>query len=271
MIYFLYGADSYRRREKLNEIIAAYRLKRAHADMYVLDCEERPDAWREAMDFAVQPSMFAPSKVLVVRESGAVKEKEWIKFLKKNTLSKNIFIFISDANAPLKDFAFLRDAPHIMEFDELTGKKLETFVVSVGKKNSVAFSPDALRTLVSILGVLENKSWVVVSEIEKLALLGIRRVSSEDIKEYMNFASKNVVYEETRKILRTRNFSDGLVILERLVSSNEAPSYIFNSLGFQALGEDAIRLAEYDVKIKNGALEYEEALLDFILSKNKTG
>jgi DNA polymerase III delta subunit len=271
MIYFLHGPDSYRRREKLNEIIAAYRLKHAHADMYILDCEDSPDAWREAMDFAVQPSMFAPSKVLVVRESGAVKEKEWIKFLKKNILSKDIFIFISDTKGPLKDFSFLRDAPHVMEFSELTGKKFETFVVSVAKKNNLVFSPDALRMFVSLIGTLENKSWVAVSEMEKLALLGIGDVSPDDIKKHTEFASKSVMYEEARKMLRARNFYDGLAIFERLISSNEAPSYIFNSLGFQASGEDAVRLAEYDVKIKSGTLEYEEALLDFILSKNKTG
>ncbi len=269
MIYFLYGPDSYRRREKLSEIIAAYRAKHAHADIHILDCGDNPDGWREAKEFAAQPSMFAPSKVLVVRESGEIKEKEWIMFLKKNIASKDVFIFISDAAAPSKEFSFLLESPHVMQFEELSGKKLEAFVSLVAKKKGAAFSPEGLRAFAALLNDSDHRSWIAVSEIEKLALLGIPVISEEDVKKFTKISLKHVMHEEARKILRGRDVGERLAVFERLICAHESPSYLFNSLGFQASGIHAVTLAEYDVSVKSGALEYEEALLDFILSKDK--
>ncbi len=94
MIYFFYGPDSYRRNQKLNFSIVEYRKKHPAADLAVFDLEEEPDDWMKARDFLNQPSMFVDSKVLVVKNSGEVKEKEWLKVLKSKLETPRTFVFI---------------------------------------------------------------------------------------------------------------------------------------------------------------------------------
>ncbi|MFB6212896.1 MAG: hypothetical protein ABEI53_03745, partial [Candidatus Magasanikbacteria bacterium] len=53
--------------------------------------------------------------------------------------------------------------------------------------------------------------------------------------------------------------------LERLINRGETNSHVFNLLGYQAKGKSARKLADLDVKIKSGKLDYEEALLSFLL------
>lgn len=267
MIYFLYGPDSYRRQEKLREIITAYRAKHAYADMHVLDCDDGGDAWAEAIDFSNQPSMFSSSKVLVVRESGAIKEKEWISFLKKNIATDSVFIFISDSEKPLKAFSFLLDSPHKMTFPELFGKTLETFIQKEGKKRNVVFPRATLSVFVRLLEQSDNTSWRAVSEIERFSLLGYVSVSLEDFHTHSLLSAKSTVYEETKKMLRAKTYAEKLGLFEKLLLEREAPSYIFNSLSFQSGGCDALLLADYDVSVKRGALEYEEAILSFLFQK----
>jgi len=62
-----------------------------------------------------------------------------------------------------------------------------------------------------------------------------------------------------------KDFSKKLVILEQLFLQKEEPARLFNSLVYQVRGNDILRLADYDVSVKSGGLEYEEALLDFVI------
>ena len=47
--------------------------------------------------------------------------------------------------------------------------------------------------------------------------------------------------------------------------SEKEAAYIFNSLAYIAKGKDIVRMADYDVAVKSGNLEYEEALTDFVI------
>ncbi len=267
MIYFLHGPDSYRRSEKLKEIVGAYKAKHEHADLYVLDCGEDGDRWAEAVDFSGQPSMFSSSKVLVVRDSGEVREKEWISFLKKNLETKDVFIFISDLKEPLKAFSFLLESPYKMEFPELFGRTLRSFVEKEGKKRGVSFESPALSSFVGLLDNLDNKTWRAVSELERFSLLGYGRVSLDDLGAYSTLALKSVMHEETAKILRAKTLGERLRTLEGLFLEHGDIPYAFNSLGYQSRGAEAVTLAELDVSVKSGSLEYEEAVLSFVLGK----
>lgn len=267
MIYFLYGPDSYRRSEKLKEIVDAYKAKHEHADLYVLDCGEDGDRWSDAVDFSGQPSMFSPSKVLVVKDSGEIKEKEWISFLRRNIDTKDIFIFISDFRNPAKEFLFLNDSPYKMEFPELSGRELGLFVEREGKKRGVSFETSALSSFVNLLEGLGDKTWRAISELERFSLLGYGKISLDDFKTHSTLAAKGIVKNETGKILRVKTRGERLRILEKLFLEHGDVLYIFNSLSYQSVGEHAAILADLDISVKSGSLEYEEAVLSFVLGK----
>ncbi len=268
MVYYLYGPDSYRRGEKLREILNAYRAKHKYADMRVFDLEHNPDEWRDAVDFANQPSMFADAKVLVVYESGSgADEKQWKTFLKTACSEKGIFLFISDAKKPKTAFSFLlKDAEKAQEFENLSGKFLSMFIKKESEKRGVVFSPDALQIFLRNLEVSAEPSWRAIVEIEIFSLLGSSKISISDLRAYSSLVKKREVFIEARAIISTNGIGKKLEALERLLLQDEAPAYIFNSLSFQSRGADAEKLAGYDISVKSGKLEYEEALLDFVLS-----
>jgi DNA polymerase III delta subunit len=271
MIYHFYGPDSYRRNEKLNSALAEYRKKYPEADMAIFDLEEEPDNWVKAKDFLNQPSMFVDSKVLVVKGSGAAPPagggKEWIKVLKSNLESSRTFILISDVSKPLKAFGFLNEPPAKSQlFEELNGRILEVFVKKEAEKRKINFEKNALDFFLGYLSAAGERSWVAVNELNKIGLMNLPQpVSLAELKKIIKLGFKDEVFDIARSIMWSRTWTEKLKLLERLFIQKKEPAYIFNSLAVLAKGKELIKLADYDVSVKSGNLEYEEALLDFIL------
>ena len=267
MIIFLYGEDSFRRNKKVRELTDAYKEKHPSIDMAVYDLDESPEDWGKARDFLVQPSMFADAKLLVIKEVQSVGEKEWIKTLKRQAETEKTFVIISDGKSPKKDFGFLKKSPvKIQEFAELESVSLSAFFVKEAGLRGLEFSNDAKSFLLAYVGDSKERSALLVNELEKIYLGGFGRViSKQDLDGLVKFEKREAVWRAGSAMLRERNVFRRLGLLEKILFQREAPSYIFNSLGFQASGKTALKLAEYDVSVKSGGLEYEEALTDFAL------
>ncbi|MCL4404200.1 hypothetical protein M1432_02570 [Patescibacteria group bacterium] len=290
MIIHLYGPDSYRRKMKLRELLADYFKKYPAADFLDVDFIEDQEAWEKARDFLSQPSMFTPSKVLVAREGtcsdkaskksadgaegeerdvkgAAAWRKQWAGVLKKYAEEPKIFVFLSDSGKPLKAFDFLLKKPvRSSTFDELAGEGLRRFVAAESEAHAISFSPEALRFFLGFLESAPDASWNAVNEIEKLSLMDLPQpIAAKSIEPVIEWSSKTAVFEGARAIMWARNRTDRMKLLEKLFLQKEAAAYVFNSLGFMARGGDAVRLADYDASVKSGGLDYEEALLDFVL------
>jgi DNA polymerase III delta subunit len=267
MIYFFYGPDSYRRNQKLNSSIAEYRKKHPAADLAIFDLEEEPDDWMKARDFLIQPSMFVDSKVLVVKNSGEIKEKEWLKVLKSELETPHTFVFISDGKKPLKAFEFLLALPAKNNFfGELEGRILEMFVKKEAEARNVGFEKNALEYFLGYLASVPERSWVAISELEKISLAGFSQpIKFQDLKTIIAQDLNNDVFGTAREIVWAKTWPEKLKLLEKLLLQKKEPAYIFNSLAYSVRGKELVRLADYDVAIKSGNLDYEEALLDFVL------
>ena len=252
----------------MNFSISEYKKKYPVSDMAVFDLAEEPDDWTEARDFLNQPSMFVDSKVAVLKNSGEVSERGWLKVLKSNLESPRTFIFISDGKKPLKAFEFLLESPVKSQFfGELDGRLLETFVKKEAAARGLILEKKAEDFFLGYLSALNERSWIAISELDKFALLGLAQpIKFEDIRKVIASASNDEVFDVAKQIMWSRNWTEKLKLLERLLLQKKEPAYIFNSLAFSARGRELIRLADYDAAIKGGNLDYEEALTDFVLT-----
>ena len=116
---------------------------------------------------------------------------------------------------------------------------------------------------------MPDVSWNAIGELDKLSLMSLPQpISAKAIEPAIEWSSKTAVFEGARAITWARGRMDKVKLLEKLFLQKEAAAYIFNSLGFMARGADAVRLADYDVSVKSGHLDYEEALLDFVINSN---
>lgn len=276
MIIFLYGSDSYRRGERLREIVAQYLGKYADADFLDVDLEENPENWEHARDFLAQPSLFVRSKLCLVRNSGVITEKngfsksqieEWKELLRSHLDGEKVFLLISDSSAPLKAFQFLLKKPaRAQEFGVLGGKELEVFVLREAGTRGLTFSPEAKRLFLEYVSSFSDASWVAVREIEKISLAGFRQpVSLQDLQNVISWARYDKSYQIAVSLIRTNEGSDKLRFLEELKLRGDEPRYTLNLLGSLVWGEDAVSLARIDEMVKGGESEDEVALTGFAL------
>ena len=275
MVIFLYGPDSYRRNKKLKELIQAYQKKYTEFDMFSCDLESEPDSWLKVKAFLNQPSMFVDSKIAVIKESGAVPtasgEKEWIKtlktYLKTSSASQQTFILISDKKSPKKAFNFLLKEPvRSQAFEELKSGFLEKFLEKEAESYNLTFNSQAWQFFCSYIASEDNRSWLSHNELEKLVLAGFPKpISLDNLKSIIHWRMREEIFLVAGQILKAGNTGQKLKILERLLLQKGAPAYIFNSLAYQASGRAILELADYDISVKSGGLEYEEALTDFVL------
>lgn len=73
-------------------------------------------------------------------------------------------------------------------------------------------------------------------------------------------------FDDIRRIKNASPQIAALPIAEKLLES-EDPAYIFNMFAALAYGEEKKIFADYDVAVKSGALDYEMAITDYILSR----
>lgn len=262
-----YGPDSYRRKQKTDEIIAAYRQKHGDLGVFRADLEDDLQAFDDAVEFLRNRSLFDPLKIVVLKNfSGAdfkagkkIKELKELVALYKN--SRDTVILSADSK-PGADFKFLFETDiKSQEFEELGEAGLTKFIKNEAAKRGLELKDDQISLLKDNFGV---DTWSIATELDKLSLSGeglsLRRRSQAP--EY--FQALNVFKSG-------RSLNHKLWALEALLSQlREDPARIFNSLPYGRPPIDQKKwlnmLADYDVAVKSGKLDYEEVLTDLAIS-----
>ncbi len=257
MIVFLYGPDSYYRGLKQKEIIEQYKKKHSDLALQKFDLETKVD-WLKFKDFATAQSLFDSLKMAVVSIdfSELEDEKEFRKILQSQLENKSFYLLIStNENKIKKDFSFLLKKPVIsQEFKLLTGVTWKKFIDQELKKKNIPTSN--IQHLISIIE--EGDCFSLINELEKLSL-------SDNFKfQISNFKFRNDFFGAIQQMARG-DFKIKLFNLEILLE-NEDPAKVFNLLAYLVRPEEQVKMADYDVAVKSGKMDYPEALLDFILA-----
>ncbi len=268
MVIFLYGEDSYRRNQKVKELVEVYQKKYPALEVRIFDFEEEPESWVKVKDFLGQLSMFAKTKLAVVKEATAVIETGWVEVVKNQLKTPETFVLLSDQRKAGKEFNFLLRKPVEQHFfPELEGQLLFAFLKKESQKRQLTFSYDAWKFFCIYIANSLNRSLQAVNDLEKIALAGFPQpISLTDLRLVIRFEKREAVWRAATEILSSNFRGRRLGLLERILLQKEAPNYLFNSLAYQADGRQALNLADYDIFVKSGGLEYEEALTDFVIS-----
>ncbi|MFY9463240.1 MAG: hypothetical protein WAP52_03590 [Candidatus Sungiibacteriota bacterium] len=173
MIYLLYGADTYRSRGKLREIIDECRHKAGTAlEMYRFDGEEDDFAGLAAITGG--QSLFGGAKKLIVIEHPFVSERHFAAvrdFLRQGGVGGLVVFWDGaiggDAKKMIAEIEPLADKTQV--FDVLQGDKLARWI----KKESIArgfnFAPSEITRLAALGG---DDLWTLSNEMEKIGLGG---------------------------------------------------------------------------------------------------
>ena len=276
MIHFLHGADAYRREHRLRELIAAYQKKYSTRSTGRFDFDTEDDILR-FKDFCAQQTMFETKRLAVVDNIFAIKGSDDAQHILKATLSnKDVIIFISeltDETNPRprervlvpKDLLFLLNTPAIAEmFEPLSDAKLSFFIASEAKKRSILIAPEAADFLVF---ALRRDTQLIMNELEKIALYynePSRELSRQDVELLVDYLESPDIFAFTNAVSKQGPLASRLTPLERLFMNREEPAKIFNIFAKNPFIDLATvrMLADHDILIKSGKLDYETALLD---------
>jgi len=286
MLILLYGPDSYRKQKNLSTIVKIYQEKHSVFSIDYFNLENEAD-FLKLKDFCSQTSLFELKKLAVVKNAtaptrsrssnrivGDVKKdafKEVKEFLKENLKLENNIIILSEEEAPGKDFEFLlKDEIKSYEFKNLSGPHMEFFIKKESEERKINLAPDAVALLVK---VFQNDTWGLVTELDKLQLLYSepveeKKITAKDLENFLTYFEEPALFQFIDAVSKNKHFSQKIYNLENLILNKEDGAKIFNIFATRPfLGFETIQaLADYDVLVKSGKLDYELALFDLILS-----
>ena len=257
MIILLYGPNSYLRQKKLREIIAEFEKRNGRFSREVFDLSA-PGEVTTLADFCRSRSLFSKKKLVVASGAFVSPDDKLVKnFLKGGIVDDDeATVVLNETGKPPASFSFLfKNTKLSQSFEELTETQLEEFIKNESDARKISLPWEAVRDLRERWG---KDLWGLSTEIEKIALGGAAGKTGTVGDFYGLVGSLKYGGDLKRKIISLEKLLDG---------RGDDAAYVFNMLGFGLKETSQLRkLAGYDLSVKRGGLEYEEVLLDYILS-----
>jgi DNA polymerase III delta subunit len=267
MTIFLYGPDDYRREEKKRWYAEEFRKKYSGLSAGVFDLLE-DGALENLKTFLRSESLFEEKKLAIIENLYEADEKTVLETLRplvaKKATARGVpnrtIVVCSERKKPVKAFDALLEKPSIVEvFEYLMGSSWLAFIRAETKKSGIAFDAAAVQFLAD---VYQGNTWGFVTELQKLDGFPKRIITREDLDMLGLEAAPN--YWTILNNLKSGEVRNRLWALEKMLAMGDPAPKIFNILASQ-WREKTAQMAEYDLKVKSGKLDYEEALVDLVL------
>ena len=178
MLYLLFGKDTYRSRQKLNELLDFFRSKTKDFGIFRISGESFNA--EEFESFLKSKNLFNERSIIVCVD--IVENKSASNFILNNLErcadSENIFLFLEKEVGNDILALFKKSAEKIQKFDLLSGAKLKKWIQEEAGKRKIKLSLD---TQDKITEKYSSDLWRVSSEIDISALGGeIKRAETKE-------------------------------------------------------------------------------------------
>jgi len=237
MTIFLYGEDSYRSRQKLNEIIERY--KKIHKSGLSLKFfEEKELSFEDFRDEFQQTSMFAEKKMIVLKSVFSDREgfkESFLKDSKKFINSKDIILFFESGEVPRNDslFKLLKKYGKSQEFEPLEGEQLRRWVKKEFVRLKTKIDGNALIKLIEFVG---NNLWQMENEIKKLVSYKLKcpnpEISQRDIELLVKPKIETDIFK-TIDAIAVKNKKQAIELIHEHLERGDTPLYLLSMINFQ--------------------------------------
>lgn len=236
MIILLYGPDTFRSRQKLQEIINQYQKSQKQGLGFRLFDTENIN-FQDFQDETRQVSMFKEKKLIILDNAFSNEDfkEKFLKEKEKFLISDDVIVFFEKEKILAKDtlLKFLIKKAKVQQFDFLEGKKLYDWILSEVRKYEVNISEKALIKLVDFVG---KDLWRMDNEIKKLANYTAaekrKTIAEEDIALLVKPKIETDIFKTIDAIAEKRK---GLAfqLLHRHLSAGDAPLYLLAMINYQ--------------------------------------
>lgn len=240
MVIFLHGEDNYRSREKLKEIVSAYKQKNPSQLSFQTIQGKDLDLDR-VRNFLETQSMFSEVKLLVVTDvynaKKNIKRRLLDLFEKLGVFkSKHEVVVVYESCAPDKRTKFyktLTKKGKAQEFQHLKGRGLKDWIKNKVKKRGLNIGPQACKTLMEAVG---SNLWQMEQEVDKLASYvlaqGGKEIKPKHVSQCVTPGIETDIFK-TIDVLGQRNQKKALALLKKHLVKGESELKILGMFVFQ--------------------------------------
>ena len=233
MIIFLYGPDTYRSRQKLNEIIEHYKkVHKSGLNLKYFDLQK--SSYQDFKDEIQQASMFKEKKLLVLKNIFSNPDFK-IKFLEqgKNFVKSDDIILIYEENKISESDSFskfLKKEGKSQEFKLLEDYRLKNWVKKEFDNCQTEIDSKALGRLIDYVG---NNLWQMANEIKKLVSYKKRgKIEAADIKLLVRPKIETDIFK-TIDALAEKKKNLALNLIHNHLEKGDTPLYLLAMINFQ--------------------------------------
>lgn len=233
MIIFLYGSDSFRSKEKLNEIVDGYKkVHKSGLNLVYFDCKEK--TFKDLQNIFKVAGMFAEKKLIVLKNLFGNKkfQEDFLESLKDLESAKDIIIIFEDdkVDERLKIFKDLKGQAKCQEFEFLSGVLLKNWAKKEIEKQNAKIEDIALNLLISFAG---NDLWQLSNEIKKISNYKVNKIiTSDDIKLLVKPKFDNDIFN-TVEALASKNKKTALNLMQKHIEAGDSPFYLLSMITYQ--------------------------------------
>lgn len=264
MLLFLYGEDTFRSRQKLNQI--KDRARKSDPQNLNMTQFEGEEAEFEKIKKAVMAAPFLVRYRLVILEnilfSGKKELKDKLaKFLKENKVPKTTNLVFWEGGMPNEKEALfkilLEKADQAENFKLLSYYEVIRWISREVKKEGGTITQEAASLLASLVG---NNLWQAFSEIRKLVLYKKNSkfwvIVPEDVERLVSASFEANIFNFIDAIV-TKNRKEALKLLHNQIIKGEEEIYLLSMIAYQF--RNMILISELTQKGKSQAQISSEA------------
>lgn len=231
MIIFLYGADAYRSKKKLDEIILQYKeVRKSGLNLSYVDADEL--TFEDFYNRFKISSMFAETKLVIVKNLFENKkfQESFLEELKNLESLKDVIVVYEkeEPDQRLKIFKTLNKECKSQEFKKLEGVFLKNWIIKEFGDQKI--NQDAILLLMQYVG---DDLWQLTGEISKLCSFKNGSViKKEDVALLVRPRIENDIFK-TIDALAMQDKKTALVLLRHHLDNGDAPLYLLSMIAFQ--------------------------------------
>lgn len=235
MIYFLFGQDSYRSRQKLNEIIGEYeKVHKSGLSLDFIDCEENKINMDELKNKIRQASMFKEKKLIVITNlfSDANIKEGFQKLIKDFQESDDIIVIYENKDIKKGDplYKMLGKIAKTQEFKILEMAQFKNWIKNEFEAKGARIDNQALDIFLSYVG---GDLWQAANEIQKLAAFkNNKEITPVDVRLLIKPRIETDIFN-TIDAIAEKNKKQALTLLSRHIENGDSPLYLLSMIAYQ--------------------------------------
>lgn len=245
MLFFLYGPDTYRLKQKLQELLKDYQEKpheRVHFQYFNIGKQGIVNERNQTLSFEEfkkeisNISLFKERKIIILYNLFNLPEfkKKFLKQLKEFLRTQNIIFICQEGETDKEDelFKFLTEKAKIYQFKILKGLKLKRWLQREFEKQRISITSDALEELIFFTG---GDTWQLSNEVKKLVSFKKDKkepIQVQDIEKLVRPRVEINIFQ-TIDAIAQKDKKRALRLIHYHLEKGDSALYLFSMIHFQ--------------------------------------